>query len=71
MPSMPSMASKTTESSTNQEEKIDSKSNNEQMPSKMPSNENGEKQAQKSTLDSMYGIDSNLQTIEGEEERGR
>jgi hypothetical protein len=58
VPSMPYMSSNTTISSTNQEEKIDSKSNNEQV----PSNENGENQAQKSNLDSMYGIDGTLQT---------
>ena len=42
MSSILSVLSKTTESSTNQQEKIDGMPNNEQMPSKMPSNENSE-----------------------------
>jgi hypothetical protein len=62
MPSILSMSSRTPDSSTKSEEKFDSKSDNEQMPSKMPSNEIGENQAQKTTLDGIDGIDSNLQT---------
>jgi hypothetical protein len=58
MPSILSMSSKTPDSSTKSEEKFDSKSDNEQM----PSNEIGENQAQKTTLDGIDGIDSNLQT---------
>jgi len=52
------MSSRTPDSSTKSEEKFDSKSDNEQM----PSNEIGENQAQKTTLDGIDGIDSNLQT---------
>jgi hypothetical protein len=69
MPSILSMPSKTTESNTNPEKKFDSKSNNEKMLSKVPSDENDENQIQKSTLDSFDSIDSNLQTIEGKEEK--
>jgi len=58
MPSILSMSSRTPDSSTKSEEKFDSKSDNEQM----PSNEIGENQAQKTTLDGIDGIDSNLQT---------
>ena len=68
VPYMPYMPSKTAKSSTNQEQKIDSNSNNEKLPSNMPSKENGENQALKSTPDSMYGIDSNLQANTEDEE---
>ena len=67
MPSLLSLSSKDDNSSTNQEKKLDGISNNEQMPSKMPSNENSENQAQKSTLDSNDGIDGILQTTPKEE----
>ena len=68
VPYKPSMPSKITKSSTNQEEKNDSKSNYDQVPSKVLSNGNGKNQAQKSNLDSMYGTDNNLQTKTGKEE---
>ncbi len=71
MPSMPSKLSKTTESSTNQQQKIDSKYDNEQMPSKMPSNENEQIQAQKSTLDGIDSTDSNLQASKEDEQEER
>jgi hypothetical protein len=63
MPSILSMPSKTSESSTNQDGNFDGNSNNKQM----LSNENSENQAQKSTLDSFDSIDSNLQTNNEEE----
>jgi hypothetical protein len=62
MPSILSIPSNTTDSSITKEEKLDGKSDNEQVLSNMPSNENDENQTQKSTLDNMYGIDSNFQT---------
>ena len=46
---------------------MDNKSNNEQMPSKVPSNENGGKQAQNQNLDSKDSKDGNLQTCKEEE----
>ena len=63
MPSMSSMPSKTTESSTNQEEKLDSKSNNGQV----PSTENSENQAQNSILDNIDSKDGTLQTSKEDE----
>ena len=65
MPSILSISSKTSDLSTKSEEKFDSKSDNEQM----PSNEIGKEiQAQKTTLDGIDGIDSNLQTDKEEQE---
>ncbi|MGI9009740.1 MAG: hypothetical protein ACR2F1_00950 [Nitrososphaeraceae archaeon] len=61
VPSMPSMPSNTSESSTKQGENLDSNSNNEKVPSKVPSSENGEKQAQNPSQDSKDSKDSNLQ----------
>ena len=66
MPSKASKASKEEESSTNQEEKMDDIKNNDQMPSKMPSNEKGQNQAQNPSLDSKDSKDGILQT--GKEE---
>ena len=66
VPYMSSMPSKLPESSTKEEEKLDSKSNNEQVPSKVSSTENSEKQAQKQDLDSKDSKDGILQT--GKEE---
>ncbi len=65
--SLSSTVSNTSESSTNQEEKMDSKSNNEQVLSKMPSTVNTEKQAQTPDLDSKDSKDSNLQLDKEEE----
>jgi hypothetical protein len=67
MPSTLSIPSKTTDLSIKSERKFESKLDDEQMPSNMPSNENKENQAQKSTLDSMYDIDGTLQTEKEEQ----
>ena len=62
VPSLASMPSKTTESSTNQQEKLDSNSNNDQV----PSTENNENQAQNPSLESKNSKDGTLQTTDGE-----
>ena len=69
VPSLPSLPSNTPELSTKQEETMDSKINNEQVSSKVASNENGEKQAQNPSLDGMDSKDGNLQTSREEEEK--
>jgi uncharacterized C2H2 Zn-finger protein len=53
---------------TKEDENSDSKSNNEQMPSSVLSNEIGEKQAQNPTMDSKDSKDSNLHTNKEEKE---
>ena len=68
--SLPSLPSSTPEPSTKQEEKMDSKSNNEQqMLSKVPSNENSEKQAQNLTCDNKDSKDSTLQTCKEQDDK--
>jgi hypothetical protein len=66
---MPSMPSNTTKSSTKQEEKMDSNSNNEKLPSKVPSPENTENQAQNPNLDGMDSKDGTLLTDKEEEDK--
>jgi hypothetical protein len=68
VPSMSSMSSKTTDLSTKQEEKRDSKSDNEQVLSQMLSTKNNENQAQNPSLDSKDSIDRNLQRKTGKEQ---
>jgi hypothetical protein len=60
VPSLASMLSKTDKSSTNQPEKIDGTENTDQMPSKVPSTNSNEIQAQKTGLDTIDDIDSTL-----------
>ena len=64
--SMPSSRQESDELSTKQSEKIDGTENNDQVSSNVPSKENSEIQAQKSTLDAMDAMDGTLQTKEKE-----
>ena len=67
--SLLSMSSSSPESSTKQDEKMDSKSNNDQVPSNVPSTEINEIQAQNPNLEIKDSKDGNLQTCK--EERGK
>jgi hypothetical protein len=62
MPSMPSSHQESEESSTKQPGKIDGTENNDNVPSKVPSKENSEIQAQNPTLDAMDAMDGTLHT---------
>ena len=61
MPSVPSPASKSDNSITKEHEKIDATINIKQVPSKVPSTNNGENQATKPGLDDTDRIDGTLQ----------
>jgi hypothetical protein len=59
---MPSSHQESEESSTKQPGKIDGTENNDNVPSKVPSKENSEIQAQNPTLDAMDAMDGTLHT---------
>jgi hypothetical protein len=63
VPSVASMPSKTDKSSTNQSQKIDGTENIDKVPSKVPSTNTSENQAQNPSLDSIDSIDGTLQTL--------